>query len=60
MSEREVIYPFVAVLFFLIGESVGITIFKLLVRFDKGFFLDFLITDPIHLLLVELFMSELN
>lgn len=60
MREWEVIDSFVAVFLLLIGQSVSIAVFELLIRFDKGFFLDFLIKRSIHKLLVELFMGELD
>lgn len=60
MREREVVYAFIFVSLFFIFTSFNITIHKLLVCFDKGLFLDFLIFSSVHLLLIKLIVSKLD
>jgi hypothetical protein len=60
MRKREVIDAFVLVFLFFICTSFNITIHKLLICFDEGLFLYFLIFSSVHLLLIKLVMSKLD
>jgi len=60
MREWEVVDALIAVLLLLISDSLLIAVFKLLISFDKGLFLDFLVFGSIHLLLIKLVVSKLN